>query len=361
MVIILVNTLENKCIHYGQCGGCSLQHLDDHAYLEYKYNIFKNAIEQAGFADFKISNPIIVGPSARRRAQIKAIKSKNGVKLGYYQNKSHNIVDIKECPILHDDIVKIIGGLKLLLIEFDTGSYEFAITLVDNGLDILIKATNFSNLKIQEELVQFAYKYDISRISWQNNHNISPIIIRKTPQIKIANTYVMVAPDSFLQATVQSEKLIQEFIVAHSKNYVNIIDLYAGCGTYSFVMIEYAKVHAVEGNNSSIDAIKAASRGKENRITTELRDLYIYPLLVNELNKYQLSVINPPRNGAEPQVHEIGKSNINRVIMVSCNPKTLSRDLKILKNAGFTLTNSLAIDQFYWSNHLEIVAVLSRD
>lgn len=84
-------------------------------------------------------------------------------------------------------------------------------------------------------------------------------------------------------------------------------------------------------------------------------------MLPNELNRYQLSVINPPRNGAEPQIHEIVKSNINKVIMVSCNPKTLSRDIKVLKNGGFELQNALAVDQFYWSNHLEIIAVLARE
>ena len=90
------------------------------------------------------------------------------------------------------------------------------------------------------------------------------------------------------------------------------------------------------------------------------RDLFFTPLTALELKKYDCAIINPPRNGALPQVEQLAKSNVNKIIYVSCNPNSFARDIKILIESYFKLTNIIAIDQFYNTSHLELVAIFKR-
>ena len=78
------------------------------------------------------------------------------------------------------------------------------------------------------------------------------------------------------------------------------------------------------------------------------------------MNKYDGIVINPPRNGALAQCKEIAKSNVKTLVMVSCNPQTFSSDADELRKAGYRMTSMTGIDQFFRTQHLEVVATMER-
>ena len=96
------------------------------------------------------------------------------------------------------------------------------------------------------------------------------------------------------------------------------------------------------------------------QVTTELRDLFLRPLLPHELNTYDAAIIDPPRAGARHQMTEIINSNIKKLIMISCNPLTFARDVENLNAAGFKMGAVTPVDQFLYSPHLEIITVFSR-
>lgn len=102
--------------------------------------------------------------------------------------------------------------------------------------------------------------------------------------------------------------------------------------------------------------------GGLHRVTTETRDLFRRPpLLPDELNRFDAAIIDPPRaGGAEAQVEQIAASDLARVAMVSCNPITFARDAEILIRAGFDMQPVKVVDQFRWSTHVEVAAVLTR-
>ena len=79
-----------------------------------------------------------------------------------------------------------------------------------------------------------------------------------------------------------------------------------------------------------------------------------------ELSDFDLAVLDPPRAGAKEQVLQLSESQVSRIIMVSCVPKTGARDIKILTDAGWHLTQITPVDQFTYSNHIEIVAILEK-
>ena len=91
-----------------------------------------------------------------------------------------------------------------------------------------------------------------------------------------------------------------------------------------------------------------------------MRDIARRPLLLDELHRFHAVVLDPPRAGAAAQVEQLAAAGPPVVVMVSCNPATLARDLRTLVECGYALESVTPIDQFPWSAHLEAVAVLRR-
>jgi len=117
----------------------------------------------------------------------------------------------------------------------------------------------------------------------------------------------------------------------------------------------------VEGEEAPIRALEAAVNNVQNlRVTTEVRDLARRPLLAHELKKFQAVVFDPPRAGASAQAEQLAEGGPAVVVAVSCNPATLARDLKILRDGGYVIEGVTPIDQFPFSAHLEAVAVCRR-
>ena len=84
------------------------------------------------------------------------------------------------------------------------------------------------------------------------------------------------------------------------------------------------------------------------------------PLSARELARYDAVVLDPPRSGARSQAEALAASKVPKVVMVSCNPGTCARDLRILVDGGYRITRVVPVDQFLFSPHIELVAVLEK-
>ena len=93
---------------------------------------------------------------------------------------------------------------------------------------------------------------------------------------------------------------------------------------------------------------------------TFCRDLFRAPLSARELARYDAVVLDPPPSGAKAQAEALAASKVPKVVMVSCNPGTCARDLRILADGGYRITRVVPVDQFLFSPHIELVAVLQR-
>jgi 23S rRNA (uracil1939-C5)-methyltransferase len=182
----------------------------------------------------------------------------------------------------------------------------------------------------------------------------------------MSGTEVRPPPGVFLQATAPGEAAIIEAVLAGLPDRLptrsRIAEMYAGCGTLTFALAAKARVTAWEGDAASVAALKdAVNRAAlPGRIDVTQRDLVRQPLSVKELGQFAAIVLDPPHAGAAAQIAHIAAARVPRVIYVSCNPGTLSRDAKTLQAAGYTLTAATAIDQFLWSARLEAVCVFQK-
>jgi 23S rRNA (uracil1939-C5)-methyltransferase len=167
---------------------------------------------------------------------------------------------------------------------------------------------------------------------------------------------------AFLQATKAGEAALLATARSAISGATRIIDLFAGCGTFTFPMAETAPVHAVEGSADMVKTLQDAARYADGLkpITAETRDLFRRPVLSDEFAKYDAVVIDPPRAGAQAQVHELAKTEIPQIAFLSCNPISFARDAKTLIDAGYCLEWVQPIDQFRWSPHIELAARFTR-
>jgi 23S rRNA (uracil1939-C5)-methyltransferase len=140
-----------------------------------------------------------------------------------------------------------------------------------------------------------------------------------------------------------------------------VADLFCGIGPFALRIAEFARVIAVDSDESAIAALAKAARTPGLRpIEAKARDLFRRPLVAPELRGMDAVVFDPPRQGAQAQARELAKSAVPLIVAVSCNAATFARDAKILVEGGYRLTNVTPIDQFRYSPHVEIVARFQR-
>jgi 23S rRNA (uracil1939-C5)-methyltransferase len=151
-------------------------------------------------------------------------------------------------------------------------------------------------------------------------------------------------------------------VTAYAKGAKSLADLYAGCGTFTFPLAKIGKVAAIESAKPAVAAIIAAANrsGLAGRVTAKSRNLDSSPLPPEDLKAFDCVVFDPPRAGARSQAEMLTRSRIKHVVAVSCNPASFARDARILVDGGFKLEKLVAVDQFVWSSHVEVVAQFRR-
>lgn len=334
---------EPRCKHFGLCGGCNLQHLSEGYYLDFKRNILKSA---TGFDEL-----YQVPEYSRIRAEFKV----SGRKIGFMQQATHNIIPIDECVILRPEILEIAKKIALL-----RNISIVHITSFANGLDLVVEGEG----DITKDLTDFALSnHQVIRISHKKKHEIIPVLIKEKPVIEIGAMRLYPGYQGFLQPVMESSKKMVEFILRHIKG-KKIIELYSGIGIFSLNIINShpkISIDAYEGMKDQVSILNQAINNHQlNNLKAFQRDLVKNPLTAKELDKYEMVVVNPPRNGAGKQMEWVTQSAIKKLVMISCNPSSFERDRDILAKAGFLIKDAIGIDQFLYSNHLEIAAYFER-
>jgi 23S rRNA (uracil1939-C5)-methyltransferase len=142
-----------------------------------------------------------------------------------------------------------------------------------------------------------------------------------------------------------------------------IVDLFAGCGTLSLPLLDnITNLLAVEQDEDALAALKFGvdAAGIGGRVKTASRNLFHAPLMPDELEGFDMAILDPPRGGAAAQCQMLAQSGISTIALVSCNPASFARDAAILTESGFQLEWVQVIDQFSFSNHLELIGAFRR-
>jgi len=344
---------EPPCRHFPECGGCQLQHADDDAYRAYLVSRIETALAQHDLAT-EICDPHLSSPRSRRRATLRALKVGKGAVVGFNAEKSHRIVDMRECHILRPELFALVQPLRELLADQlpPTRAAEVQLTFVDQGADVMLKGVRVEGLAAIEQLTSFASSNPVARLSIDQGIGPETVYEPQPATVTLSGTPVSFPVGGFLQATEDGEATLATCVREAVDGSERVADLFAGLGTFTLAV---GASYAAEASRDAGAALKRAAP----HVAIEHRDLYRRPLDPGELKRFDAVIVDPPRAGAEEQVRALAASSVRRIAYVSCNPATFARDAKALVDGGYSLDWVRPVGQFRWSTHVELAACFS--
>lgn len=349
------------CSHFGSCGGCQLQVADEHALRDFVTSRVLNAAHGQGLEPSELLETHLSPPRARRRATLHASWTRKGPLLGFREAGSHRIVDLKECPVLAPELAVCVPPLRSLLAQIGgKGATDVSLALCDQGVDIGFRNISLDGLLVNQALLSYAGEMGAARISADQGFGFETIWEPEPVTVSLSGLPVPLPVGAFLQATRDAEVRMVDDARAWLGGAGPIVDLFAGLGTFAFGLSGAHRVLAVEADRAAHNACRLAANRASRPMDALHRDLFRNPLQPAELNKFEAVVLDPPRAGAKAQIAEIAASDLDRVVYISCNPSSWSRDAALLDRAGFHLEALRAIGQFRWSTHVELVSLFTR-
>ena len=138
---------------------------------------------------------------------------------------------------------------------------------------------------------------------------------------------------------------------------MRIADLFCGIGSFTIPLKDAFPDASIVGYDSFAPSVNVLNR----IVPAKVQDLFRHPLSHEELDKFDVVVLDPPRAGALEQVKQIALSKPKKVVYVSCNPASFARDACELINSGYKMEKVTPVDQFVFSPHLEIVACFIKN
>ncbi|WP_323982118.1 class I SAM-dependent RNA methyltransferase [Novosphingobium aureum] len=376
--------VEPACRHFGRCGGCQLQQLDEETLTEFVEARVANASSAQELGAEEIAAPYLSPPGARRRASLRAESSGGRIVIGFREAKSHRLVELEECPVLVPEITALLDPLRKLLITMGKAApakkgprgkpaknakstmprmaCDIEMTLVDQGVDLGVKGLTAEGLAATEAMLDFAKEHGLARLTMDGGYGYETVWEPAPVTVTLGDTPVPFPPGSFLQATKDGE----DALVAAAREWIGdaatIADLFSGLGTFALALASSAcKVFAAEAARDVHLACKSGADRAQRPVFSAHRDLFRNPLQADELSKFEALVLDPPRAGAREQVECIADSSVDRVVYISCNPSSWSRDGARLVEAGFRLVELRPVGQFRWSTHVELASYFVRD
>lgn len=356
--------VEPPCPHFGECGGCALQHWASAPYLAWKSEQIRLALGRVAL-ETEILTPFVAAPGTRRRLALHARREGRAAVVGFKHRRSWRLAAIETCVIADPRLVAALPALRRIaepFLEHPKSAPTLHVTLTLTGLDIDVTGVERRSGGLSADgrlrAASAAAEADVARVTLASE----TLYQARPARVRMGAATVDLPPGAFLQAVPQAEAAMAAFAVEAAAGAKRIADLYCGAGAFTFPLAAVAPVLAADASPGSVAALMSAvaSAPGLKAITAHARDLDRRPLLAQDLKGVDMILFDPPRAGAAVQCGEIGRSKAARVVGVSCNPATFARDARTLTDAGFRLERVLPVDQFPWSPHIELVGVFSR-
>src|SRR5207248_9942193 len=220
--------------------GCALQHLDNESYRRIKSGTLNAALERVAI-DPGIVGPMRLVPPERRRARVGLARPRDPrlpVRVGYRERFRHELIDLRECPVLEPALFALIGNLRQAARDLipPGKSAEATLTRTDSGIDLLIEAAAQPDLGMCEVLARFAEECDLARIVWRSGADELVVVERRPVRVLLSGVAVPFPPGAFLQASASAEIILVGEVLSAIGPARPALDLFAGLGTFTFAL-----------------------------------------------------------------------------------------------------------------------------
>ena len=333
------------CPVFGRCGGCQLQYVQYERQVAMKDEVLRDTLARLGKIETDLGAPLSgANWHYRRKAQFKV--SKTG-EIGFFRESSRDVITFNECPLMNDDINVLLERIK-------------SKCSVANLSDIHVAAGDTPVALLKGKGYDMAYFEDFVSVGLSGiAYNDSIAYGGAYTGFDLNGLRYTVSPWSFFQAHWELNRKVVEFMVDRMGPLEgrNVLDLYAGACNFSLPCAAHgAEVVAVEENPYAVED------GKRN---LELNGIRNCKIVKSSSEKYRINkkfdviVLDPPRPGLTSEVvKKIMDNPAGAIVYVSCNPATLARDLKKLKEK-YDVQSVHQIDFFPNTFHIESISFLS--
>lgn len=370
---------EPPCPAFGQCGGCSWQHLPYLTQSLEKDGIFRETLWRLGTVGKEKIRPIIPAPAEwnyRNRAQFKAIFIEGRLHLGFYRRKSHFIIDLAGCPLVSPLINRMIVRLKSILstapFRDRMPQVDIAVNDLDNAAVVILHFAASPSEKdwafARNELSGIPELEGLFFQSGRKNtlaavYSKEDGLLSYRLSFKESDMDLFFSPGGFTQVNyAQNRVLVSKAVECAIEHGVReALDLYCGIGNFALPLSRICNgVVAVE------EYAKAIEDGKNNAIKASITNCTFIEgdavRVIQRLNmrNFDMVLLDPPREGAAAAVKAIVRAGVPLVVYVSCNPTTLARDLRLMTREGYEVLSSQPIDLFPQTYHIESITVARR-
>lgn len=387
------NRIEPFCKMQKVCGACQIQYIEYNAQLKYKKEIVEDTMRSIFGSDL-IVNDVIPSPDVqnyRHKIQYPISQTRDSKRIiaGYYKTGSHELVNIKHCPIQPESADLIIDYIRETAKEYNVSGYiennhkgllrHVVIRVsVHNNKNLVVLVIN--ETKSPECIIKLAKKIyskfdNVTGVCVNYNNKNTNLILGDKTECIVGCDYVeetlcdkifKIGAKTFFQVNPKSAdnifRYVRDFI---RKNYSQptVLDAYAGIAVFGICVADISKnVISIEESLESVNLANTII--KENRINN-IKLLCgdagkHFEQLINKNHLFDVTIVDPPRKGCtkESLLYAL-KLTKSRIIYVSCNPATLARDLKFLHENSAKIENIQPFDMFPHTYHIENVAIIN--
>lgn len=378
---------QKPCKESKKCGGCAYLGKTYEEQLDIKRKWLKDELKPFGTLEeflgmedpYHYRNKVHAAFGMDRRHQIIS---------GIYEEDSHRIVPVDNCLIEDQKADAIIVTIRKLMPSFkikpyneDTGYGLLRHVLVrvgrTTGQIMVVLVLGSPILPSKNNFVKALRKEhpEITTIVVNENQKNTSMVLGEKEQIIYGKGYIedvlcektfRISPKSFYQVNPrQTQKLYEKAMdYAALSGKETVVDAYCGTGTIGMIAADQAKeVIGVELNGDAVrDAVSNAKLNKIGNISFYKNDAGKFLLeMAEQKAKVDVLFMDPPRSGSSEEfLAAVNVIRPSKIIYISCNPETLSRDLAVLKKYGYRLKKAAGVDMFPWTRAVEAVVLLSR-
>ncbi|MFS0862770.1 23S rRNA (uracil(1939)-C(5))-methyltransferase RlmD [Fredinandcohnia sp. 179-A 10B2 NHS] len=379
--------VDAPCPVFKECGGCQLQHLSYEGQMVAKHKQVQEVLTRIGkLSDLKVHS--VLGMEHpwryRNKAQVPVADREGGLVAGFYQQRSHEIIDMEACLIQQEKNDEVVQKVKSICDRYKVPAYDeknhkgtlrhiMARYGLVTGEVMVVLITRTKELPNKEKIISEIVDQipNVKSVVQNVNPKRTNVIFGDETTVLWGEEYIYdnigvikfaISARSFYQVNPEQTKVLYDKALEYAEltGSETVFDAYCGIGTISLFLAQQAKkVYGVEIVPEAIEDAKrnAALNGIENAEFAVGEAETIIPNWKKEGIKADVIVVDPPRKGCdEALLQTIIEMKPKRVVYVSCNPATLARDLRILEDGGFKTVEVQPVDMFPQTVHCEAVA-----
>ena len=374
--------VEPRCRHFGECSGCSLQHLDADSQIATKQRVLTENFERIGKVTPQVWLPPLTDQSwgyrRKGRLSVRNVVKKGRVLVGFREEENPRFVaDIQQCEVMHPALGPKIGLLADLLNGMDAASdipqIEFAAG--DDTMALVFRHMQPLGASDLAALTAFGQQHDLAiYLQPGGNSSVHPLwpenprLAFRIPSgdTQIDDVELEFQPLDFVQvnAGMNVRMMARTMELLDPQPTDRVLDLFCGLGNFTLpIARRVAEVVGVEGEHGLVErAAENAARNGIGNARFQVANLFEDQRSADWARQpWDKMLLDPPRAGADKVLEYLPHKQTRRIVYVSCHPASLARDAGILVNQhGFTLKSAGVMDMFPHTSHVESIALFER-